>query len=120
MPRIRDQVLLQELGRRVGQARRDRGWTQEALAASVQVEPVTLSRLETGDRALSLTMLSKIADVLRIGLGDLVDVNRQLPTATGTPEQAELQRLFEGLAPSGRDTVLRVARELAKATPGER
>lgn len=116
MPRRRDQELLQEVGSRVGQARRDRGWTQEALAEAVGVEPVTLSRLETGDRALSLTMLSKIADVLAVGLGELLDVQRQLPAATGTPEEVELARLFAGLAPSGRDLVLRLARELTKGT----
>ena len=77
---------------------------------------MTLSRLETGDRALSLTMLSKIADVLAVGLGELLDVQRQLPAATGTPEEVELARLFAGLAPSGRDLVLRLARELTKGT----
>ena len=120
MPRIRDQVLLQELGRRVGQARRDRGWTQEALAEAIGIEAVTLSRLETGDRALSLTMLDRIATAIGVKLGDLVDQDRDLPVADRTPEEAELLRLYGDLGPSGRDTVLRVARELAKATPGER
>lgn len=116
MPRRRDHELLQEVGSRVGQARRDRGWTQEALAEAIGIEPVTLSRLETGDRALSLTMLAKSAAVLGIGLGDLLDVQRQLPVATGTPEEAELARLFAGLSPSGRDLVLRLVRELTKGT----
>ena len=50
MPRKRDEDLLREVGRRVAQIRRVRGWTQEALAGAVGIEPVTLSRLETGDR----------------------------------------------------------------------
>ena len=115
MPRRRDQELLQDVGRRVGQARRDRGWTQESLSEAIGIEAVTLSRLETGDRALSLTMLSKIADVLGIGLGDLLDAERDLPVADTTPEEAELHRLFGSLSATGRDLVLRLARELASS-----
>ena len=114
MPRRRDQELLQQVGRRVGQARRDRGWTQEALAEAVGIEPVTLSRLETGDRALSLTMLANIAETLGMGLGDLVDVTRTVPTPEKSPDEAELLRLYGGLVPTARDVVLRLARELAK------
>lgn len=114
MPRRRDEELLREVGRRVGQTRRDRGWTQEALAEAVGIEPVTLSRLETGDRALSLTMLAQIADVLGVGLGDLVDVARPIPMPAQPPEHAELLRLFAGLPPSAKDVVLRVVRELSK------
>jgi transcriptional regulator with XRE-family HTH domain len=63
MPRQRDQELITGIGRRVAQARRDRGFTQEALAEAVGIEAVTLSRLETGDRALSLSTLASISKV---------------------------------------------------------
>jgi transcriptional regulator with XRE-family HTH domain len=115
MPRRRDEGMLREVGCRVGQARRDRGWTQEALAEAVGIEPVTLSRLETGDRALSLTMLAQISEILGVGLGDLVDVARPTPTTDIAPEHAELLRLFGGLAPSAKDVVLRMVRELSKS-----
>ena len=114
MPRRRDEGMLREVGRRVGQARRDRGWTQEALAEAVGIEPVTLSRLETGDRALSLTMLAQIAEILGLGLGDPVDVARPTPSPELQPEHAERLRLYDALAPSARDVVSRVARELAR------
>lgn len=113
MPRSRDQDLLEEVGRRVGLARRDRGWTQEALAEAIGIEAVTLSRLETGHRALSLTTLSRIGDTLGVSLGDLLDVDRSIPAPEQSPEEAELLRLFGGLAPSARDAVLRMVRELA-------
>ena len=114
MPRRRDEALLQEVGRRVSQARRDRGWTQEALATAIGIEPVTLSRLETGDRALSLTTLSAIAEVIGVHLGDLVDVGRTIPTPDIPPEHAELLRLFDGLVPTARDAVMRMVRELGR------
>lgn len=114
MPRKRDEDLLREVGRRVAQVRRDRGWTQEALAEAVGIEPVTLSRLETGDRALSLTMLAGMADALGVTLAELVDTGRTVPVPVLAPDEAELVRLFGSLAPSARDVVLRVARELGQ------
>lgn len=113
MARQRDQELLQTVGGRVAKARRDRGWTQETLAEAIGIEPVTLSRLETGDRALSLSTLSRITEILGVSLGDLLDQQRELPVANQPPDLAELSRLFATLAPARRDLLLRMARELA-------
>ena len=57
-------------------------------------------------------MLAKIADVLKVGLGDLLDTDRDLAVPDRTPDEAELLRLFEQLKPSSRELVLRLAREL--------
>ena len=113
MPRSRDQVLLREVGQRVAQARRDRGWSQEQLAEAIDIQPTTLSRLETADRAISLSTLGRIAEALGVGLGDLLDVKRELPAVDHTPEHAELLRLFDKLPKSRRDLVLKLVAELA-------
>ena len=113
MPRRRDQELLRDVGQRVAQARRDRGWTQEQLAEAIEVEPVSLSRLETGHRALSLSTLAQVAEVLGVGLGDLLDVARELPVPEHAPEEAELLRLFQRLHEGKRDILLRLARDLS-------
>ena len=112
MPRQRDQKIITDVGRRVAQARKDRGFTQEQLSEAVGIEAVTLSRLETGDRALSLSTLSSIAKVLDMGIGDLLDVERELPAPENSPEEVELLRLFSGLTASQKDVLLRLAREL--------
>ena len=113
MPRTRNPELLQQIGQRVAQARRDRGWTQEQLAETVGVEPVTMSRWETGDRALSLSTLAAIASALEVPLGDLLDVTRDIPAAEHAPEEGELLRLYRGLSESQQDIILRLARDLA-------
>ena len=113
MPRQRDQQLVRDVGRRVANARKDRGWTQEQLSEAIGIESVTLSRLETGDRALSLSTLSSIAGVLGIPVGDLLDVERDLPAPQHNPEEAELLRLFAKLSVSQKDVFIRLARELA-------
>ncbi len=117
MPRTRDHDLLRELGKRLARARQDRGWTQERLAEAVGLEPVSLSRLETGDRALSISTLAAVAGALGIGLGDLLDVERELPAVEHAPEAAEALRLLDRLDPDRRDLVVRLMRELATPTP---
>lgn len=112
MPRRRDQQLLRTVGQRVAEARRARGFTQERLAETIGIEPVTLSRLETGDRALSLSTLGRIAEALELGLGELLGVERDLPEPEHGPEEAELLRCFGDLSATRRDLVLRLAREL--------
>ena len=112
MPRQRDQKIITDVGRRVAQARRDRGFTQESLAEAVGIEAVTLSRLETGDRALSLSTLASISKVLDMGIGDLLDSGRVLSAPEHSPEEVELLRLYEKLSASQRDVLLRLAREL--------
>ena len=112
MPRRRSPELLHVVGRRVAQARTDRGFTQEALAEAIGIEPVSLSRLETGDRALSLTTLGLIADALGLGLGHLVGVESDLPKPDLAPQEAELLRGFGKLPAQRRDIILRLVRDL--------
>jgi transcriptional regulator with XRE-family HTH domain len=112
MPRYRDADLVKAIGQRVAKARRDRGFTQEQLSEAVGIEAVTLSRLETGHRALSLTTLFRIATALGVDLGDLLDTGRELPRTDNTPEEQELLRMFGAMSTGSREAVLRVAREL--------
>lgn len=112
MPKRRDHDLLRLVGQRVANARKDRGWTQEALSEAIGIEAVSLSRLETGDRALSLSTLARIADALGVGLGDLLDVQRDTPAPEHAPDEAELLRLYGKLPDNKRDIVLRLVRDL--------
>lgn len=112
MPRRRDRDLLLAVGRRVAEARKAKGYTQEQLAEAIGVEPVTLSRQETGDRALSLSNLARIADALDIALGELLGTERELPKTKHGPAEAELLRRFKRLSASGQDAVLRLLREM--------
>ena len=94
MPRHRDTELIRAIGKRVAQARRERGFTQEQVAEVVDLEAVSLSRLETGDRAMSISTLARIASTLQVGVGDLLDTERELPETQHSPEEQELLRIF--------------------------
>ena len=114
MPTRRDDKLLRAIGRRIAELRQQQGFTQERLAERVGIEPVTLSRLETGTRAVSISSSAAIADALGVSLGDLLDVDRPQPEVSSTPEQAELLREFSDLPPARQELVLRLLRELAR------
>lgn len=115
MPRNRNSDLLRALGRRVARARIERGFTQQTLAEVTGLQPVSLSRLEVGDRALSVSTLAMIADALGIGLGHLVGIDEDLPKPVLSGQEQELLRGFQGLSEVRRDLVLRLVRELGQA-----
>lgn len=112
MPRRRDDGVLRRVGQRVAQARRARGFTQEHLAESVGIEPVTLSRLETGDRAMSLSTLSGVSTALGVHLSDLLGDERPVPVPKHGPEEAQLLRAFAKLTARQRKLILGLVAQL--------
>ena len=114
MPRRRDQELLQAVGRRVAEVRKRKGMTQDALSARIGVESVSWSRLETGQRGLSLSTLAAAAEALGVSLGDLLDIDRTVPEPADTPDDVEIHRLLAKMDSGRRELVMRLARELAK------
>ncbi|MFZ5481166.1 MAG: helix-turn-helix domain-containing protein [Myxococcota bacterium] len=117
MPRGRDQKLLDAIGARVARIRRERGLSQEALAARVGVQPESVSRCETGQSGLSLHNLARLAAALDVSLGDLVDVERPSPEPARRPDVAALLRAYDGLDDRGRALALRLVKDVAAAWP---
>lgn len=65
-------VSQHELGERVADARRRKGWTQGELAARVGLTQTSVSRIETGGRAVSSLELAELAEVLGVSVLDLL------------------------------------------------
>ena len=61
-----------QLGQRIQEARRARGWTQEDLAHHAGLDFSYLNQLENGKRNPSLSTLYKIAIALEVSLKDLI------------------------------------------------
>ncbi|GAB6111749.1 helix-turn-helix domain-containing protein [Desulfomicrobium salsuginis] len=53
--------------------REHRGMTTAALAAAAGVTSSAISQIEGGKRGLSVELLKRLAEVLRVGMDDLVD-----------------------------------------------
>lgn len=106
--------FLTVLGNRVAETRKAAGITQEELAEALETTVQTISRWERGHMALSLQRLRGIADLLGIGLGELLDVHRPQPKPN--PED-EIQRIWRRLDPKRRKLLLRIARNVEGFEP---
>ncbi|HSS52306.1 MAG TPA: helix-turn-helix transcriptional regulator [Thermoanaerobaculia bacterium] len=97
------QARVRAVGRRIGELRTLRGWTQRELCRRTGIDPARLSRIEKGATP-KLEELLRIGAALNAGLEDLV-----LPDeAPSAGEVARLARNLERLAPEERQIVLRV------------
>jgi Zn-dependent peptidase ImmA (M78 family)/transcriptional regulator with XRE-family HTH domain len=65
-------VTQQELGQRIADARRGKGWTQGQLAERVGLTQTAVSRIETGTRAVASLELAEMAEVLGVSVLDLL------------------------------------------------
>ena len=114
VPRKRDEKLLKAVGARLQQIRQAAGLTQEQLAEAIDVQPVTISRFETGHRALSITVLADVAHVLETSIGELLDIKRPMPKPKRLAGETELVRTWRKLDEERRDLLLRLLREVAR------
>ena len=96
-----------ELGRRIADARRGRGWTQGELAARVGLTQTAVSRIETGARAVSSLELAELAEELGASVLDLLRAGRR-------PMLAIAARLGHFRDPGAVDRALRRAEALIR------
>jgi transcriptional regulator with XRE-family HTH domain len=61
----------ERLGQRISKQRKAVGLTQAQLAEKVNVQPESISRIETGRRAASVKLIAKISSVLELEMYEL-------------------------------------------------
>lgn len=110
----RDDELLRLLGARLRAARARRGWSQQQLADGAGVELRSVSRFETGTRALSIFMLYRLANVLGVPPAELLDVERAAPDATADPGESAWLAAWREMDAEDRELALRVVAEIAR------
>ena len=62
----------QVIGRRIRECRKLQGIQQSDLAARVGCEPAYISKIESGEKGLSIVRLLEIADALNVSVDDLL------------------------------------------------
>jgi transcriptional regulator with XRE-family HTH domain len=67
--------FLHELGKRITQLRKSRGWTQEELAEHSGLHRTYISSLERGHRNPTITSLRAIASAIGISLYEFFSTN---------------------------------------------
>lgn len=68
---ISREQFLKEFGRKIAEARKKTGMSQEQLAAAVDLHRTYIGFIEQGKRNPSLWNIQKIADALKISIKDL-------------------------------------------------
>src|SRR5215813_8666638 len=95
-----DPEFLSNLGRRVRDAREQRGMARKALARDAQVSERYLAQLEAGEGNASVVLLRRVAVALGLRIVDLLD------PVGDVPEQRLLRRFLGGLSPERLQEVL--------------
>jgi len=85
--------FLSSLGRRVRNAREQRGMARKVLCRAAQVSERYLAALEAGEGNISVVLLRRVASALGLRLGDFFDASESLP------EQRLIRRLLDSLPP---------------------
>lgn len=70
---------MNDIGRRISEMRRERGFNQEQLAEMALLSRVTLARYETGVIEPGALALSRIADALNVSADELLCRSEKLP-----------------------------------------
>lgn len=86
---------LQKLGWNIRSLRESRGYTIEYMAEMVDVSPAHIQRIETANKGVSLSCLCRIADVLQVSLGLLVEMDSTAGSACFYDELQEQMSLQE-------------------------
>lgn len=64
--------LVKQIGKRIAQLRREKGFSQGTFAEKIRSTPQWISQLERGTRSPTIHTLCKIANALDVALGDLL------------------------------------------------
>ncbi len=96
-----DPSFLANLGRRVREAREQRGMARKVLSRIADVSERYLAQLEAGEGNASIILLRRVAVALGVQLTDLVD------SAEPAAEQRLIRRFLDSLPPERLEAVLR-------------
>ena len=71
--------MANDVGKRIAEIRRDRGYSQDTLAEMALIHRVTLAKYETGAVEPGAIALSRIADALGVSTDELLCRTEKLP-----------------------------------------
>ncbi|MGE0222686.1 MAG: helix-turn-helix domain-containing protein [Acetobacteraceae bacterium] len=109
-----------QIGQRIRDARHDRGWTQEAFAHAIGVTRSAVAQWETGRAGQVTGNLTRIAEVLGVGVEYLTYGNdKRAPADVQGGDELALLRLYRECTPEDRQIVLRLLHRFARARQTE-
>ncbi len=102
-----------QIGARIRDVRRDKGWTQDQLAAAVGVSRSAVAQWETGRAGQITGNLDRIAASLEVGVEFLMyGEDKRGPGHASSADELALLRLYRDCSPDDRQLLLQTARRL--------
>jgi transcriptional regulator with XRE-family HTH domain len=87
VPKLDPTRCTRDVGRRIAELRRERGWTQEQLAERLGIQANNLQRIELGMQNLTLHTLVRVANGLGVGLAPLFEAPTSRAVRPGRPKK---------------------------------
>jgi UDP-N-acetylglucosamine 1-carboxyvinyltransferase len=88
VPKLDPDRCTRDVGRRIAELRRHRGWTQEQLAERLGIQANNLQRIELGMQNLTLRTLVRLANGLGVGLMALFEAPTSRVVRPGRPRSS--------------------------------
>ncbi len=87
------------LGSRIKELRNAKNFTQEQVAAQIGVSRQKYARIENGANSITFEILSRVADVLGVTVGDITKVLDKIPAAAyrAGEESGSSKKIFDML-----------------------
>ncbi|MBN8897452.1 MAG: helix-turn-helix transcriptional regulator [Rhodospirillales bacterium] len=102
-----------QMGARIREVRRERGWTQDQLALAVGVSRSAVAQWETGRAGQITGNLTRIAAALQVGVEYLMyGQDKRGPAEAISGDELAILRLYRECSPEDRQRLLRTARRL--------
>lgn len=104
----------EQIGTRIRAVRRDKGWTQDQLAAAIGVSRSAVAQWETGRAGQVTGNLTRIAAILEVGVEYLMHGDdKRGPMQAARGDELALLRLYRECSAEDRQLLLRTAHRLS-------
>lgn len=84
---------MEHVGKNIKKIREDKGLTQQAIADLISMHRSNYSRVETGDRDLSIEAINKIAKYFNISIDQLVNFDGDIPKEITIEDKNTIQQM---------------------------
>lgn len=101
---------MQHIGKNIKKIREEKGLTQQFIADLIAMHRSNYSRVETGDRDLSIDAIGKIAKSFDMTIDQLVNFEGGIPKEITIEDKSltEKVRLIQGLEPDEKNVVFKM------------
>lgn len=101
---------MQHIGKNIKKIREEKGLTQQAIADLIAMHRSNYSRVETGDRDLSIEAVGKVAKFFNMTIDDLVNFEGEIPNEVTFDDKntIEQMQLIQQLDEDDRTTVFKI------------